>query len=73
MHLRLDRTDVLSIRKAHGTRITVLAGIAWITEPGSSDHFLGAGQSYQIGSNGPVLIESQSRGVVDLQIDPARL
>lgn len=76
MVLRLKSNDFLRLERAAGTRIEVLAGRVWITEPGRAcDNFLVPGQLFRISGNGLVLVgtETYSSGGsgADITLRPA--
>lgn len=61
MILRLDRRDLLRLRKARGVAIEVIAGCVWITEDGGTqDNFLGPGRRYNVGGDGLVLVSPEN-------------
>ncbi len=55
--LREDRP--LRLVRARGRRIVCTAGCAWITAPGvRADIYLNAGEAWEVGSDGLVLVEA---------------
>jgi len=63
--IRLLDNCPISLRGAHGLRITCTAGTIWITVTGETgDTFLGAGQSHVVQGNGLAIIESIGSGSI---------
>jgi len=68
----LSPGTTLRLHQAAGQRLVVLSGRVWLTEPGDpDDHFLHAGESHPIASNGPVVIECDSSTPARLRLWPA--
>lgn len=52
-----------------GARLEVAGGRLWVTQPDDlDDHFLAAGESMRLGSDGPVVIESDGACAAVLRV-----
>ena len=72
LEFRLGHNESFALRRAARVAITALKGSVWITQDGDiNDHVLGAGQTFRVSGDGPVVVAALTRASVSVD-SPAR-
>lgn len=58
--IALDARSYLVLKRACGTRLECASGDLWITQDlDVEDHFIGAGETFEIAVDGPVIVQAR--------------
>jgi Protein of unknown function (DUF2917) len=65
--IELEYRGIVPVKDAMGTRIDCLRGRIWITERGTDDVVLEAGQSYEVSRGGVAVVQALREALVALR------